>query len=269
MDKVVAITGASSGMGLETAKLMAKAGLTVYGGARHLDKLRGITDVHSVKLDVTDTASKQHFVDTIMKEQGRIDILINSAGYGELGPVENISMATAHQQFETNFFGAAELAQLVLPIMRHQRGGRIVNISSVGGDIYSPLGAYYHASKAALQQWSDTLDLEVQRFNIRSVVVQPSGTRSTWGAVAREKIRQNVPNGSAYADLAELMTTTLADDAQGMSATSSDLAQVIFKAATDVIPKRRYFNAVRDRVTVFVARALPNIFHRRLQHSLE
>ncbi|KIO94425.1 short chain dehydrogenase [Levilactobacillus brevis] len=103
MDKVVAITGASSGMGLETAKLMAKSGLTVYGGARHLGKMRGTTGVHPVKLDVTDTASKQHFVDTIMKEQGRIDILINSAGYGELGPVENISMATAHQQFETNF----------------------------------------------------------------------------------------------------------------------------------------------------------------------
>lgn len=268
MKKIVAITGASSGMGLETAKLMAANNWIVYGGARHIEKIPTASNLHPVKLDVTDTSSNQNFINTIIAEQGHIDVLINSAGYGELGPVEDISMATARQQFETNFFGAAELTKLALPHMRKQHSGRIVNISSVGGDIYSPLGAYYHASKAALQQWSDILDLEVQRFNIRSVIVQPSGTRSTWGPIARQRILQNTNGDSTYTDLVNLMTTTLADNARGMSATATDLAQVIIAAATDKHPHRRYFNTFHDRLTVFVARALPNLFRRQIQRSI-
>ncbi|MFW4405256.1 SDR family NAD(P)-dependent oxidoreductase [Lactiplantibacillus paraplantarum] len=268
MKKVVAITGASSGMGLETTKLMADNNWIVYGGARHIAKIPTTSNIHSLKLDVTDTDSNQNFINTIISEQGHIDALINSAGYGELGPVEDIPIAAARQQFATNFFGAAELTKLVLPQMRKQQHGRIVNISSVGGDIYSPLGAYYHASKAALQQWSDTLDLEVQRFNIRSVVVQPSGTHSTWGPIARKKILQNTHGNPTYTDLVDLMTTTLADNARGMSATATDLAQIIFSATTDKHPHRRYFNTFHDRLTVFVARTLPNIFRRQIQRSI-
>ena len=103
----------------------------------------------------------------ILDEAGHIDVLINNAGYGEYGPAEEIPMDKIRNQFETNFFGAVELTQLVLPTMRAQNYGRIVNISSIGGDVYMPLGAYYHATKAALQQWSDVLDLEVAQFGIR------------------------------------------------------------------------------------------------------
>lgn len=266
--KVVVITGASSGMGLETAKLMADQGFTVYGGARHIDSIEKIDNINTLKLDVTDSESVNNFVETIMDQQGRIDIIINSAGYGELGPAEEISMDRIKRQFDTNFFGIVELTQLVLPIMRKQGSGRIVNISSIGGDIYSPLGAYYHASKAALQQWSDTLDMEVKQFNIRSVIVQPGGTQSAWGSVARDKINQNMHDNKAYEKLADIMTSTLADDASGMSATSADLAKVFFAAATDKNPKRRYFNNFHDHLTVIVARALPNLFRSQLNKSL-
>lgn len=260
--KVVAITGASSGMGKATAELFSRTGWIVYGGARHVEKIPAAANIHALKLDVTDSQSNQNFINTVISEQGRIDVLINNAGYGENGPVEDISMEKAHKQFDTNFFGAAELTQLALPTMRKQGFGRIVNVSSIGGDIYSPLAAYYHASKAAMQQWSDTLDLEVRQFGIRSVVVQPGGTQSAWGATAMDTIRQNLKQDTAYSGFVEMLGNALSSDSKGMQATSEDLAKVIYAAGTDANPKRRYFNSRRDRLTVFVARAMPNFFRR-------
>lgn len=170
--KTVAITGASNGMGFEATKLFAKRGWKVYAGARRVDKIpQDGEKIRAIKLDVTDSDSNKAFVKQILDEAGHIDVLINNAGYGEYGPAEEITMDKIRKQFETNFFGAVELTQLILPTMRAQNYGRIVNISSIGGDVYMPLGAYYHATKAALQQWSDVLDLEVAQFGIRSVCV--------------------------------------------------------------------------------------------------
>ncbi|PWG00454.1 SDR family NAD(P)-dependent oxidoreductase [Levilactobacillus bambusae] len=267
--KVVAITGASSGMGKATAELFAAKNWVVYGGARHLENIPTAANIHPVQLDVTDSESNHHFIQTVLAEQHHIDVLINDAGYGENGPVEDISMEKAHKQFDTNFFGAAELAKLVLPTMRQQGFGRIVNVSSIGGDIYSPLAAYYHASKAALQQWSDTLDLEVRQFGIRSVIVQPGGTQSAWGATAMANVRQNLKSDSAYAKFADLLGNALDSGSRGMTATSGDLAQVIYAAATDPTPKRRYFNSMSDHLTVIVARAFPNVFRATLLRSLK
>lgn len=258
--KVIAITGASSGMGKATAEIFSQKNWIVYGGARHIEKIPTATNIHPLKLDLTDSESNQHFIETILAEQGRIDLLINNAGYGENGPVEDISMDNVRKQFDTNFFGAAELTKLVLPTMRQQGQGRIVNISSIGGDIYSPLAAYYHASKAALQQWSDTLDLEVRQFGIRSVVVQPGGTQSAWGDTAMATIRKNLKDDTAYAEFVELLGNALSSDSRGMQATSEDLAKVIYAAATDADPKQRYFNSFSDRLTVITARAFPKLF---------
>lgn len=260
--KVVAITGASSGMGKATALLFAQQGWHVYGGARHVEKIPQGSNIRAIKLDVTNSSANHHFIQTILEQEGRIDVLINDAGYGENGPVEDITMAKAHKQLDTNFFGAAELTQLALPIMRKQHHGRIVNVSSIGGDIYSPLAAYYHASKAAMQQWSDTLDLEVEQFGIRSVVVQPGGTQSAWGATAMANIRKNLKEDSAYSNFVEMMGNALSDDSKGMQATSEDLAKVIYRAGTDEKPKRRYFNSLHDHLTVIVARTFPNYFRR-------
>lgn len=267
--KVVAITGASSGMGKETAELFNQQGWVVYGGARHVENIPAGTNIHPLKLDVTDSDSNQNFINTIIAEQDRIDVLINDAGYGENGPVEDITMEKAHKQFDTNFFGAAELTQLALPTMRKQGFGRIVNISSIGGDIYSALASYYHASKAAMQQWSDTLDLEVEQFGIQSTVVQPGGTQSAWGATAMANIKKNLKPNSAYTKLVDQMGNYLSNDAKGMSATSADLAKVIYRASTDTKPKRRYFNSFSDHLTVFVARALPGVFKKMSMRPLK
>ncbi|ANK60572.1 SDR family NAD(P)-dependent oxidoreductase [Loigolactobacillus backii] len=259
--KVIAITGASSGMGKAALQLFAQRGWTVYGGARRVEKIPTGTNIHAVKLDVTDSESNHTFINTILNEQHRIDVLINNAGYGEGGPIEDIDLKNVRKQFETNFFGAAELTKLVLPTMRSQKTGRIVNISSIGGDLYMPLNAYYHASKAALQQWSDSLDLEVQQFGIRSVIVQPGGTQSAWGDIAVQNMRKNLKTDSAYLPLVNTLSNILSSSSNMISATSADLARVFYAAATDRNPKRRYFNSFGDRFVVHVARAHPKVFH--------
>ena len=133
--KIVIITGASNGMGYEAAKTFAQRGWQVYAGARRVEKIPTDEGIIPLKLDVTDSKSNQNFIQHIINHAGRIDVLINNAGYGEYGPAEEIPMENVRKQFETNFFGAVELTQLVLPIMRQQHFRRIVNISSIGGDV--------------------------------------------------------------------------------------------------------------------------------------
>lgn len=258
--KIVAITGASNGMGYEAAKLFASKGWKIYAGARRVEKIPTDENITAIKLDVTNSASNHAFVERILEKMGHIDVLINNAGYGEYGPAEEISMANIRKQFETNFFGAVELTQLVLPKMRAQNFGRIVNISSIGGDLYMPLGAYYHATKAALQQWSDALDLEVSPFGIRSVIVQPGGTRSNWGAIAVDNAEKNLKADSPYkvivADVKSVLESNLVSES---GATSADLAKVFYKASTNRRPKRRYFNSLGDKAVVHIARSMPNV----------
>lgn len=243
--KTVAITGASNGMGFEATKLFAKRGWKVYAGARRVDKIpQDGEKIRAIKLDVTDSDSNKAFVKQILDEAGHIDVLINNAGYGEYGPAEEIPMDKIRKQFETNFFGAVELTQLILPTMRAQNYGRIVNISSIGGDVYMPLGAYYHATKAALQQWSDVLDLEVTQFGIRSVCVQPGGTQSSWGNIALENSKKNMSENSAYQPLVNSVASGL-DRFMKNSAKASDLAEVFIK-------QQRSSNRVFDIFTPLV-----------------
>ena len=268
MTKVVAITGASNGMGFAAAELFAKQGWTVYGGARRVEKIPAAEHIHALKLDVTDHASNQAFIDKIFQQEKRIDVLINNAGYGEYGPVEDISLEHARRQFETNFFGAADLAQLVLPIMRAQQSGRIINISSIGGDVYMPLGAYYHATKAALQQWSDSLDIEIAPFGVRSLVIQPGGTQSAWSDIAMGRARVNLKPDSVYTSLVDKVSALLTTNEHTSGASSEDLAQVFYKAATDARPKRRYFHAFSDRAMVWLARSCPRVFKKAFMTAL-
>ncbi|GAY71925.1 SDR family NAD(P)-dependent oxidoreductase [Lentilactobacillus kosonis] len=267
--KVVIITGASNGMGKAAAQVFADHGWIVYGGARRVEKIPNGENIHAVSLDVIDDESIKSFADTVIKEQHHVDVLINNAGYGENGPAEDTPTDHIRKQFDTNFFGAVTLSQLILPTMRKQGSGRIVNISSIGGDIYSPLGAYYHATKAALQQWSDTLDIEVEQFGIRSVVVQPGGTKSSWGSVAVQNIYNNLKPDTAYKPLVDYMAKVLSDDAPGMGASVEDLANLFYRAATDEKPKRRYFNNFHDHLTVIMARSLPGLFRRQVLAGLK
>ena len=200
MSKVVLVTGASAGMGREAAILLAEQGHRVYAGARRLDRMadlaaRGVT---AVEMDVTNSDDNERAVGRIVEGEGRIDVLINNAGFGLYGPVEEVPLDDARYQFEVNLFGVAHLTQLVLPHMRAQGSGRIVNVSSVGGRVFSPLGAWYHATKHALEGWSDCLRIETEPFNIEVVLIEPGLIRTDFGEVAGAQLSK-YGGDSAYA----------------------------------------------------------------------
>ncbi|MCY4632312.1 MAG: SDR family NAD(P)-dependent oxidoreductase, partial [bacterium] len=169
MGKIILITGASAGLGRETAVLLAEQGHTVYAGARRADRMADLAEVGitAVAMDVTTAGDTERAVNQVIEAEGRIDVLINNAGFGLYGPVEDIPLDDARYQFEVNIFGLAHLTQLVLPHMRAQGSGRIVNISSMVGKVFTPLGAWYIATKHALEGWSDCLRLEAAPFGIQ------------------------------------------------------------------------------------------------------
>jgi NAD(P)-dependent dehydrogenase (short-subunit alcohol dehydrogenase family) len=186
VSKVVLITGCSSGIGHATAERLATAGWTVYATAR---KLESITDLeaHGCKLltlDVQDEVSMAAAVETVESAEGAVGALVNNAGYGLYGPVEEVPIEDVRAQFETNLFGLARLTQLVLPGMRRQRWGKIVNISSMGGILTFPGGGFYHASKHALEALSDALRFEVRYFGISVSVVEPGLIKTSFGDTA-------------------------------------------------------------------------------------
>lgn len=166
--KVVLITGTASGIGKATAELLIEEGHIVYGGDIQFEKNRYLDGIggHSLDMDVTDTAMIKAGVEKIIQEQGRIDVLVNNAGFGVYAPVEITTERDMRYQFEVNVFGVANVTRAVLPYMRPQRSGKIINISSMGGKIYMPLGAWYHATKHAIEGWSDCLRLELKAFKI-------------------------------------------------------------------------------------------------------
>jgi len=258
--QTVLITGASSGMGYAATTLFAQQGWEVYAGARRVEKIPTGTGIHPVKLDVTDAASRAAFVQ-VAHAESTLDVLINNAGYGEYGPVEEVSLENAHRQLETNLFGATELTKLVLPRMRAQRSGRIVNISSIGGDMYSSLGGWYHVAKHGLNVWSDVLDTEIRQFGLRAVIVEPGGTESSWGEIAMGSIKRNLSDNTPYQPLVD-GTLKMINNMTGLSsATSADLAKVFYRAATYKHAKRRYYYNFSDQMMARVARVHPGLFH--------
>ena len=183
---VALVTGSSSGIGFETALLLARNGFHTYASMRNLEKSKGITQITSkeklplqvVQLDVNDDASVKEAVDKIESEQGRINVLVNNAGYVLLGPAEQLSIKEFKEQFETNLFGVIRVMQVVLPIMRRQRGGTIVNISSSAGRIGLPLNSAYVSSKFALEGLTESISYELEQFGIRVVLIEPGFIRT-------------------------------------------------------------------------------------------
>jgi len=167
-NKVVLITGVSSGIGRETAQLLAERGGRVFGTVRDLGRADPIAKVELVLMDVTDDKSVKDGAESVLKNAGKIDILINNAGYSIAGGLEETSIEEARQLFETNFFGALRVIQGVLPSMRRHGYGRIVNISSMLGVLPGPFRGMYVASKHALEGYTKTLDHEVRAFGIRA-----------------------------------------------------------------------------------------------------
>lgn len=261
-ERVILITGASSGMGYAATKLFAQHGWVVYAGARRVEKIPTGRDIHPLKLDVTDADSRQTYVEAALAGSHQIDVLLNNAGYGEFGPLEEVPLEKVEKQLNTNLVGASELTKLVLPTMRQQQSGRIINNSSIGGDIYSPLGGWYYVTKHSLNVWSDVLDTEIRQFGLRSLVIEPGGTESSWADIAMKNALNNLQPGSPYTKLVKETEQALSGFLNASSATSEDLAKVFYRAATDRHPKRRYFYAISDRLISGVARTFPGAYHK-------
>ncbi|MBW7455430.1 SDR family NAD(P)-dependent oxidoreductase [Paenibacillus sepulcri] len=240
--KVILITGASSGIGKETAKKLLSEGHIVYAASRRVEQMRDLTEsgAITVKMDISIEEEIRACIDKIIKEQGRIDVLFNNAGFGLYGSVEEVSMDDARYQFEVNIFGLARMTQLVVPYMRAQRKGIIINTSSVGGKIYTPLGAWYHATKHALEGWSDCLRLELKPFGIDVIVIEPGIIETSFGDVMSEPMLKTSGNGP-YKDLAEAVAKTTKSSYQaGGGSSPGVVANIVSKAIAAKNPKIRY-----------------------------
>ncbi|MCZ7415706.1 MULTISPECIES: oxidoreductase [unclassified Streptomyces] len=236
------VTGASSGMGKETAKMLLDKGFAVYAVARRVDRMADLEKLGAVtlRMDITRDEDVQAVVDRVTAERGGVDVLVNNAGFGLYGAVEDTAVADARYQFEVNLFGLSRLTQLVVPHMREQGYGRIVNVSSIGGKIYTPLGAWYHATKHALEGWSDALRLELAPFGIDVVIIEPGLIETEFGDVTVEPMLKR-SGSSAYAGLAgKVASATRANYEPGKATPASRLAEVIVGSITARRPRTRY-----------------------------
>ncbi len=243
-ERVALVTGASSGIGRATALTLANEGSSVVLAARRVEELEALADrIESTEgsalvapTDMSDEEDLDALVETVMAEFGRVDILVNGAGFGLYGSVEETPIEDARYQFEVNLFGLAALTQRVIPIMRGQNQGTIINISSMGGKIWTPLGAWYHATKHALEGWSDCLRYELAPQGIDVVIIEPGVIDTEWYDEMEERLLARSGDGP-YADLVEDFIETTRET----SGSEPELvAKIIRKAVLASNPKARY-----------------------------
>lgn len=250
-NKVILITGASSGMGHETAKDLIALGHTVYCAARHVEKMKDL-EAHGgkiLKMDVTNESDLKKGVHNIIKKEGRIDVLWNNSGFGLYGPIEDVPLDKAKYQFEVNLFGLARLTQLVTPHMRKQKSGLIINTSSMGGKIYFPLGAWYHATKHALEGWSDCLRLELKQFGINVVILEPGAIETNFYEVFMKNFR-DLPKDSAYKKMINMYSNM--DPGSMKGSPPSLISKTVQKIINSEKPKKRYLVGRMAKPMVFI-----------------
>jgi short-subunit dehydrogenase len=233
--KVTLVTGVSSGIGREIAQLLAQRGARVFGTARNPKSAKPIPGVEIIRLDVTDDASVSEAVQHIVQKSGPVEVLVNNAGYGLTGALEETALQEARDQFETNFFGVLRVTNAVLAGMRQAGYGRIVNISSVVGFIPAPFMGMYTASKHAVEGYTETLDHEVRQFGVRAVLVQPSYTKSNINQ--NEKAAQT--HLAAYAVQRQRMHALVAKGIQEGDEPQL-VAEAVWRAVTAKSPRLRY-----------------------------
>ena len=239
--KVIFITGASSGIGKATALYLLEQSHNVYATARRLEKMQAIKERggHTLKMDVTNHAEVKEVISSVVRAEGKIDVLVNNAGYAVYGPVEEVSYTQAIRQFEVNLFGLAEVTKATLATMRAQRSGLIINVSSVAGKVYLPLGAWYIATKHALEGWSDCLRLEVKPLGLKVVIIEPGAVKTEFD-VAMDQQFEDVEN-SPYASLKTTMKKVTEEAySPGNYSEPIVIAKTIAKAINSPNPKTRY-----------------------------
>jgi NAD(P)-dependent dehydrogenase (short-subunit alcohol dehydrogenase family) len=260
-EEVAVVTGSSTGIGFETSLALAKNGYYTYATMRKIDN--GVLDIAKnenlplqvIQLDVDNDKSVLNAINTIKGQTGRIDIVINNAGYALAGPFEETSMEEVNAQLETNFFGTVRVMQAVIPIMREQRGGKIVNVTSMGGRIAIPLDSIYHASKFALEGLSESVQYEVEPFGIKMILIEPGAVGSNFWKNLKmvSKISSNNNNSdSPYRQLANSMSESFKQMQQNMLH-PSEVAKVILQAVTSENPDFRYVVG-KDATAIIEAR---------------
>lgn len=255
--KVAIVTGASSGIGKETALRFLQEGYEVHAAARRIDAMRDLEEkgAHLHHLDLTQGESIDTFVTAVLSQSERIDVLVNNAGYGSYGAVEDVPLSEARAQMEVNLFGLAHLIQATLPTMRQQRSGKIINITSIGGKLWTPLGAWYHASKFAVEGFSDSLRNEVRPFGIDVVIVEPGGIKTEWSTIAVDNLKKTSGNGP-YRALADRVTRMFTSQGIEAGAAPHVIANVIWRAASARRPRSRYIAPFSARVILWLRWAL-------------
>jgi NAD(P)-dependent dehydrogenase (short-subunit alcohol dehydrogenase family) len=247
---IALVTGSSSGIGFETALHLARNGFKTYASMRNLEKSKNITQIANkeklpleiIRLDVNDDTSVKQAIDEIVAaEHQRVDVLVNNAGYGLFGALENLSIAEIKAQFETNFFGVIRVTQKVLPVMRQQKSGTIVNISSVGGRMGLPGLSAYHSTKFALEGLSESISYELEPFGIKVVVIEPGFIRTNIMNSSMIAKKAQDPT-SPYFSLTQQLERSFKSAMQNTSSSSppEEVAKVVLQAVTSESPKLRY-----------------------------
>ena len=263
ISKAVLITGCSTGIGRATAERLASRGWNVYATARNVESIADLASrgCKTLALDVCDEASMRAAVLAVQLAEGAVGVLINNAGYGLEGAFEEVPMTDIRRQFETNVFGLIAMTKLVLPGMRRQRWGRIVNLSSMGGKLTFPGGSYYHATKHAVEALSDALRFEVKGFGIDVIVIEPGPIKTRFGDTAVGSIA--APKDSPYAAFNAVLEKQIREAYEGgpmarFAAPPAAVAEVIEKAITAASPKTRYKVTLAARVLMGLRRVLPD-----------
>ncbi len=265
-NKIILITGASSGIGFDAAKILAQQGHKVYAAARRVELMEPLKPlgVHVIRMDVTDEASMQQGVEAVIKAEGRIDVLINNAGYGFFGAIETVPLEEARRQLEVNVFGLARLTQLVLPYMRQQGSGRIINTSSIAGKMVFYMGGWYNVTKYSVEAFSDALRMEMKPFGIDVVMIEPGAIKTDWGIIAAKHLKESSA-GTAY----EVAGSQWADNMDWFYKTNllskpSIIANAISRAVNSRHPKARY---CRGRIS-FIGRLASTLMPARWWDAL-
>jgi NAD(P)-dependent dehydrogenase (short-subunit alcohol dehydrogenase family) len=260
ISKAVLITGCSTGIGRATALRLAKAGHIVYATARKVETLHDLAAAGCkvMALDVCDEASIRAGVAKVEQEHGAVGVLVNNAGYGSEGPIEEVPMEEVRRQFETNVFGLTLLTKLVLPGMRKQGWGKIVNLSSMGGRMTLPGGGFYHATKYAVEAISDALRFEVQGFGIDVIIIEPGPIKTEFGDTAIARVAALGGPASPYKEFLSVLQRQIRDAYEGpmgrLAADADAVAKAIETAITASRPKTRYVITVAAHVMMGLRR---------------
>jgi NAD(P)-dependent dehydrogenase (short-subunit alcohol dehydrogenase family) len=257
--KVILITGASSGIGYDAALALAAEGHKVYAAARRVELMASLADrgIVPIRMDVTDEQSMQDGVKAVLDKEGRIDVLVNNAGYGYFGSVENVTMEDARRQQEVNVFGLARLCQLVLPTMRRQGSGRIVNTSSIAGKIVLPFGGWYNVSKFSVEALSDALRMEVKPFGIDVVLIEPGGIKTDWGIIAARHLKESSAGTPYETDGGRFSDVMHYGYSSNLLSSPHVITRTILRAVDRRRPQARYRTGRGSHLLVFLHSVLP------------